>query len=147
MSEILSAATVTTGAKMIQITPFMLRYLSIPFISINFLKLALMMINGEATIYSQSIHTLAISTSASASRGKNKATAVSALMIKIPDVHHADQIFASLSCEKLSKEEYIVTNGPTNHLDLLIRPSIVSASLQLKSAAPVSKIPLFHEPR
>jgi len=50
ISEILSAATVITGAKMIHTTPFILRYSSNHLILRKSLKLALRMINGDATM-------------------------------------------------------------------------------------------------
>jgi len=50
ISDILNAATVITGAKMIPMTPFRLRYSSSHFILTKFLKLSLRMIKGDATI-------------------------------------------------------------------------------------------------
>jgi len=105
ISEILRAVTVTTGAKIIPITPFTLRYSSNHFIFTKSLKLALRMINGEATIYSRRTHTLAISTKANAISGKNSAMATSDLMIKTPEVPAADVMLVSVSCAKLSNEE------------------------------------------
>lgn len=50
ISDILRAATVTTGAKMIPMILLILKYSSKPPIEGKLLKLALRMINGEATI-------------------------------------------------------------------------------------------------
>lgn len=50
ISEILNAATVITGAKIIPMTPLRLRYSSSHFIFTKFLKLSLRMIKGDATI-------------------------------------------------------------------------------------------------
>ena len=127
MSEILSAATVTTGAKTIPMTLLRLRYLSSFSILIKFLKLSLMTINGEATIYSRRIPILAINTNAKAINGKKSAIATHALIRKTPDVSHIVVMLESVSCAKFKSEEYIVTSGPTNHLDFFIRSEVVIA--------------------
>ncbi|MEI6774958.1 MAG: hypothetical protein WCL18_09680 [bacterium] len=97
ISEMLRAATVMTGAKIMPITPVTLRYSSRLFILIKSLKLALRIINGEATIYIRRIHTLRISTKANAISGKKSAIATSALMINTPDVHDVVVTLASVS--------------------------------------------------
>lgn len=104
ISEILSAATVTTGANTIPMSALILRYFSNDSILIKFLKLSLMTINGEATIYNRSIPTLAISTSANAIKGKNNANATQALMIKIPEVSQILEVLLSVSWVKLRSE-------------------------------------------
>lgn len=58
-------------------------------------------------------------------------------MIKIPEVPEVVVILVLLSCAKLRREEYIVTNGQTNHLDFWIRLAIVKESVPLKKAFPV----------
>jgi hypothetical protein len=50
------------------------------------------------------------------------------LIKKIPEVSPMVVTLASVSCAKFNSEEYIVTSGPTNHLDLLIRSEIVIAT-------------------
>lgn len=132
MSEMLRAATVITGAKMIPITFFISKYSSSLPSLIKFLKVALSIINGDATIYNQSTPILAISTRANAMSGKNRAIATKDLIIKTPEVSHSVVTLASVSCAKLSNEEYIVANGQTNHFDLLISSEIVIEVLAAK---------------
>lgn len=91
-----------------------------------------MTINGEATIYNHSNQILAISTTAKARSGKKSAIATHVLIRKIPEVSEMLETLVSVSCAKLSNEEYIVTRGPTNPLDLLIRLEIVNESLAAK---------------
>lgn len=67
-------------------------------------------------------------------------------MIKIPEVHEADVTLASVSCAKFNSEEYMVTSGPTNHLDFWIRLEMVRESVPLKKAFPVANT-LVHEAR
>jgi len=104
ISEILNAATVTTGAKTIPMTAFILRYSSNHSIFIKSLKLSLRTINGEATIYNRRIPILAIKTSANAMSGKNNAIAIAVLMIKIPEVSQILAVLSSVSCVKLRSE-------------------------------------------
>lgn len=52
--------------------------------------------------------------------------------MKIPEVSPRVVTLASVSCVKFKSEEYIVTSGPTNHLDLLMRSEIVSEALEMK---------------
>ena len=59
-------------------------------------------------------------------------------MIKMPEVPDAEETLVSVSCAKLSNEEYIVTSGPTNHLDFWIRVEIVKESVPLKKIFPVT---------
>ena len=65
--------------------------------------------------------------------GKNSAMATRDLMMKIPEVSPIVVTLASVSWAKLSNEEYMVTKGPTNHLDLLMRLDIVIAELASKN--------------
>ena len=67
-------------------------------------------------------------------------------MIKIPEVHEVVVILVLLSCAKLSSEEYIVTKGPTNHLDFWIRLAMVKESVPLKNVFPIVNAEV-HEPR
>lgn len=50
--------------------------------------------------------------------------ATRALMRKIHDVSPI-VVLVSVSSAKLSRDEYIVTSGPTNHLDLLMSSEMV----------------------
>ena len=59
-------------------------------------------------------------------------------MIKIPEVHDAEVTLVSVSWAKLRSEEYMVTSGPTNHLDFWIRVEIVKESVPLKKRFPVA---------
>jgi hypothetical protein len=105
--EILSAATVTTGANTSLTTLERLRYLPIASIHLpskNLENVALSTINGEATIYSRKTPILAISTSVSATRGKIKAIATAVLMINIHEVSPIVVVLSSVSCAKLSNE-------------------------------------------
>lgn len=76
--------------------------------------------------------------------GKKSARATTAFMIKIPEVHDAEVTVALLSCEKLSKEEYMVTSGPTNHLDFWIILEIVKELLPLRKVSHWANMPVHH---
>ena len=67
-------------------------------------------------------------------------------MMKTPEVHAVEVILVSVSCARLSNEEYMVTSGQTNHLDFWIRVAILNVSAPPKIALPVAKTAL-HEPR
>lgn len=145
INEILSAATVTTGAKISLITLPISRCLLIfpnAFSGISLSNTFLRTKNGDAAIYSQSNPILAISTIASAINGKKSAIASQVLMRKIPDVSPRVETFVSVSCAKLSKEEYIVTSGPTNPLDLSISCEIVVEVVWSKNMLPVESPPV-----
>jgi len=86
-------------------------------------------------INNRSNHILAIKTTAKASNGKNNAIATQVLMRNIPEVSQMVVTLVSVSCAKFNKEEYIVTSGPTNHFDLLMRSEIVIESLAAKKLA------------
>jgi len=127
MSDILSAATVTTGAKISEITLLSLKCSSnlsqiLGIISPN---TCLRIKNGDAAIYNRRSPILAISTTAKASNGKKSAIAMPVLMIKIHEVSQAFVTLVSESSAKFNNEAYMVTKGPTNHLDLLIRLDMV----------------------
>ena len=69
-----------------------------------------------------------ISTTAKASNGKNSAIATKVLIRNTPEVSHMEVTLESVSCAKFKSEEYIVTSGPTNHLDFLMRSEVVIAT-------------------
>lgn len=70
--------------------------------------------------------------------GKNSAIATNDLMIKIPEAHDVEVILVSVSCAKLSNEEYIVTSGQTNHLDFSISVAMVKEVVSPKNMVPVA---------
>ncbi len=71
---------------------------------------------------------LTIRTTAKASSGKKSMTAKATLMIISAETAHRVRTGVSVICAKLSNEEYIVTSGPTNPLDLSTRLESVMAS-------------------
>lgn len=127
MSDMLSAATVTTGAKISLMTFPSSRCLSnfSPILGITSPNTFLRIKNGDAAIYSQRSPILATNTSASARSGKKSAIAIPVLMINIHDVSQLLVTLVSESSAKFNNEEYIITKGPTNHLDLLMMLEIV----------------------
>ena len=148
MSDMLSAATVTTGAKISEMTLLSLRCSSSFSQSLGMISpnTCLRIRNGDAAIYNQRIPILAMSTTAKASNGKKSAIAMPVLMMKIHEVSQAFVTLVSESSAKFSNEAYMVTKGPTNHLDLLIRFDIVvqMRSFPVKSFVP-NAIPFIHQ--
>jgi hypothetical protein len=124
----LKANTVITGAKASD--TILARFKSSPIFHSRFrepLKLSFNIRNGDATMIIQRYPILMISTTASAIKGKKSMIAKAAL-ISISQVTLPALLgWTSDICAKLSIEEYIVTNGPTNHLDLSISEESVIA--------------------
>lgn len=54
-------------------------------------------------------------------------------MRNMPEVSQMVVTLVSVSCAKFRSEEYMVTSGPTNHLDFLMRSDMVIAVLSSKS--------------
>jgi len=77
--------------------------------------------------------------------GKNSAIATNDLMMKIPEVHADEVTLVSVSCAKLSNEEYMVTSGQTNHLDFSISVAMVKEVVSPKNILPVANAPMFDE--
>jgi hypothetical protein len=81
---------------------------------------------GDAAITIHNIQILAIKTIAKATKGKNSTIAKNNLIINSKKSDNTESPGAGeVIVEKSNKDEYIVMNGPTNHLDLSNNVSIV----------------------
>ena len=90
--------------------------------------------NGDATIMARKNPILRIRTTANANKGKNNQTP-NAILISISQLISPNEVSVLVFAisVKLSNDEYIVTSGPTNPLDLSISSLNESAYLLFSS--------------